>query len=99
MAGIKFSADALQAYQKEVRTQLDVVKETIIKGVKDHLALEPAFGKFPEANQALSTYQTNFNAMWADLSRLQSALEAIDEACTTTLRNYEGTETTNTAKS
>ncbi|GLZ81822.1 hypothetical protein Afil01_66290 [Actinorhabdospora filicis] len=99
MAGIKFSADALRAYQKVVREQLDLVEDTMIAGVKNNLSVEPAFGKFPEANTALETYKGNFNKVWADLNRLKSALEAIDDACNTTLKNYDETETTNTAKS
>ena len=103
MAGsIKFSAAALEAFQKVVRTQLngtDHDAEQILKDVENVLKYEPAFGGVNEGEAAKKKYGENYAAVWSNLSRLKSALEEIDKACTTTLQNYGTTEETNTAKS
>ncbi|MEV0650249.1 hypothetical protein AB0I28_33810 [Phytomonospora sp. NPDC050363] len=98
MTGIQFSDEALSAFQTTVRQQLDLVEDTIIAKLKGDLALEPAFGKFPQAVQAAEKYKTNFGSAWTDVQGLRNALKAIDEACTQTLKNYGKTEEDNTAK-
>lgn len=99
MAGIQFSAEALQAYKNEVVKQLAIVEDTCITALKEGglLNLEPAYGNFPEAVTALNNYKTHHGSIWGDLQGLKAALEAVDEACKTTLGNYDKTETDNTA--
>lgn len=88
MAGIKFSDAALTAYQTEIRKQIDVIEDAIIPKLKNELAVEPAFGKFPQAVQAGAKYRENYDKAWQDIQKLRNALKAIDESCTTTLKNY-----------
>lgn len=90
---IDFDPEALQTFRNRVRRQLDLVDEMIpAMSDTDALAAEPAFGRFPEAQQARTQYQQHFTGVWNDIQHLKSALEAIDEACTTTLDNYGVTE-------
>jgi len=98
MAGIKFSDTALQAYQTKIREQIDVIEDVIIPKMKGDLAVEPAFGKFPQAVQAGTKYRENYDKAWQDVQKLRNALKAIDESCTTTLKNYGKAEVDNTVK-